>query len=315
MRHPRIEVAGLGKDYAQVTALTGVNLRAEAGAVLAVLGHNGAGKTTLIDILGTRTRPTAGSARVCGFDVVTDGHEVRRHIGMTGQFVAVDDNLSARGNLVLIARLLGASTRQAKARAVELVESFGLAEAADRPARTYSGGMRRRLDLAAGLVGAPEVLFLDEPTTGLDPVSRSGLWEIVTRLAAAGTTVVLTTQYLEEADRLADQVIVLAMGRIVAEGTPERLKAGIGRRTATLTFADPQATRHAACALERLALRPVPDERARTVTAPVAAAGEITGLVRTLDRLGIGIADLTVTEPTLDDVYLSLHRTSWAGHE
>ncbi|WP_216215334.1 ATP-binding cassette domain-containing protein [Amycolatopsis aidingensis] len=315
MRHPRIEVTGLGKSYPQVTALAGVSLRADAGTVLAVLGHNGAGKTTLINILGTRTKPSTGAARVCGFDVVADDHQVRRHIGMTGQFAAVDDNLSARGNLVLVARLLGASTRQAKARAAELIESFGLADAADRPARTYSGGMRRRLDLAAGLVGAPKVLFLDEPTTGLDPVSRTGMWEIVARLAAEGTTVVLTTQYLEEADRLADQVVVLGMGHIVAEGTPERLKAGIGRRTATLTFADLASTRHAAFALHRLALRPVTDERARTVTAPISAAGQITGLVRTLDGLGIGIADLTVTEPSLDDVYLSLHRTSLAGHE
>ncbi|HEY4021944.1 MAG TPA: ATP-binding cassette domain-containing protein, partial [Pseudonocardiaceae bacterium] len=204
-----IEVSGLSKRYGEVAALVDITLEVGRGVVLAILGHNGAGKTTLIDILSTRLPPSAGTAVVCGFDVVRQGRHVRRRIGVVGQFAAVDDALSGRDNLKLVARLLGANARQAGARASELIATFELDDAADRPARTYSGGMRRRLDLAAGLVGAPQVLFLDEPTTGLDPVSRIGLWTTVAQLATSGTTVVLTTQYLDEADRLADRVVVL----------------------------------------------------------------------------------------------------------
>lgn len=214
-----IEVAGLSKTFGSVAALDDVSLSVRKGSVLGLLGHNGAGKTTLVNILSTLLRPSRGRARVAGFDVVGDGVEVRRRIGLTGQYAAVDETLSGRDNLILIARLLGAGRADASARADELLEIFQLSDAARRRAKTYSGGMRRRLDLAASLVGRPDVLFLDEPTTGLDPVARRGLWQVVERLVEDGATVLLTTQYLDEADYLADSITVLAEGRIVASGT------------------------------------------------------------------------------------------------
>ncbi|MFD5096625.1 ATP-binding cassette domain-containing protein [Amycolatopsis thailandensis] len=308
MEQAAIEVNGLAKHYGEVTALAGVSLRVGRGTVLAVLGHNGAGKTTLIDILSTRVKPSGGSAKVCGFDVVRAGHHVRRRIGVTGQFAAVDDALSGRGNLELVARLLGANGRQAKARAAELLAMFGLDDAADRAARTYSGGMRRRLDLAAGLVGSPDVLFLDEPTTGLDPLSRAGLWDGVERLAARGTTIVLTTQYLEEADRLADHVIVLGLGHVTVSGRPSELKARLGERTATLTFGTDLAARRALAALHRLGMTCTPSASGLVVGVALSGPADITVLVRALDSAGAPMKDLTVAEPTLDDVYLSLHR-------
>ncbi|RLK58673.1 ABC-2 type transport system ATP-binding protein [Actinokineospora cianjurensis] len=307
----RVEVVDLGKSYGPVTALAGVNLRVAAGTVVAVLGHNGAGKTTLVDILATRTRPTTGTAAVCGFDVRADGHEVRRRIALTGQSASVDETLSARGNLMLVARLLGAPARAARARAEELLAAFGLTDAADRPAMTYSGGMRRRLDLAACLVGAPQVLFLDEPTTGLDPVSRTGLWDTIRYLASTGTTVVLTTQYLAEADHLADRVVVLAGGTVVADGTPRDLKAQVGARTATITFPDTWSAHWAVGQFHRIGLPPTLTADARTVTAPLPNAALVVDLVRAIDRHGLSIVDLTVTEPTLDEVYLALHDTGW----
>ncbi len=311
MKQNQIDVCGLGKSYGQVNALVDVSLQVDSGTVLCVLGHNGAGKTTLIDVLATRTRPTTGTARVCGWDVVRFGHRVREHIGMTGQFVALDDALSGRDNLVLMARLLGASTRLARARADELIEMFALSDAAKRKASTYSGGMRRRLDLAVSLLARPDVLFLDEPTTGLDPVSRMDVWGFVESLAASGTTVVLTTQYLEEADRLANWVVVLAAGHVVASGTPERLKAEVGARTATVTLASSQATSSAVELLTRNRLSPLSDGERCVVTVPIADPADIPALVRILDADGIGIRDLAVTEPTLSDVYLSLHRPGW----
>ena len=308
MRPPVIAVTDLVKKYGEVTALAGISLTVAPGTVLAILGHNGAGKTTLIDILSTRVQPSSGTARVCGHDVVRRGSAIRRRIGVTGQFAAVDDALSGRGNLILIARLLGAKPPRARMRAAELIASFGLEDAADRPAGTYSGGMRRRLDLAAGLVGAPEVLFLDEPTTGLDPVSRSGLWSVVEELAARGTTIVLTTQYLEEADRLADHVVVLGLGRITVSGTPAQLKARLGSRTATLTLGSELTVRRAVDAVSRLGLST--GGTGLTLTVPLRGPGDITMLVRALDAAEAPLRDLTVTEPTLDDVYLSLHATA-----
>jgi len=310
MPRPRIEVIGLGKSYGPINALNDVTLQVDPGVVLGVLGHNGAGKTTLIDILATRSTPTRGTARVCGWDVRRSGHQVRRHIGMTSQFTALDETMTGRANLVLLARLLGASRAQARARADELLTTFDLTEAADRRMATFSGGMRRRLDLAASLLGAPDVLFLDEPTTGLDPVSRTGLWVMVEALAARGTTVVLTTQYLEEADRLAKDIVVLAGGHVVASGTPASLKAGIGQRTVSATFADARATHHAVGTLQRAGMQPLADPAQCAVQVPLAAAGEIAVLVRALDAAGVPILDLTVTEPTLDDVYVALHRSA-----
>ena len=309
MAQNRIDVCGLGKSYGELNALADVSLQVGAGTVLGVLGHNGAGKTTLIDVLATRTRPTAGTARVCGWDVVRSGRRVRAHIGMAGQFAALDDALSGRDNLVLMARLLGAGKRAAQARADELIEMFDLCGAATRKASTYSGGTRRRLDLAVSLLARPDVLFLDEPTTGLDPVSRTEVWRFVESLAESGTTVVLTTQYLEEADRLANWVVVLAAGHAVASGPPERLKAEVGSRTATVTLASPEATSTAVELLARNRLSPLSDGQRCVVTVPVADPADIPALVRLLDGAGLGIRDLTVAEPTLSDVYLSLHRS------
>jgi len=310
MDGPVIACEGLGKQYGEAAALTDINLSVRRGTVLGILGHNGAGKTTLIDILSTRLRPTHGRAQVCGFDVVRHGGQVRRRIGVVGQFPAVDNAMTGRDNLVLVARLLGATARQAKERAEQLLTLFQLGDASDNPVLTYSGGMRRRLDLAAGLVGAPEVLFLDEPTTGLDPVSRAGLWFAVEQLAAIGTTVVLTTQYLDEADRLANEVIVLGLGQITVSGTPAELKGRLGSRVAMLTFASVLNAEAARNAINRLRLRETGTANPVTIGVALPQAADVTALVRALDTAGAPPIDFTVSEPTLDDVYLSLFQAA-----
>ncbi|QTR06083.1 ATP-binding cassette domain-containing protein [Saccharothrix algeriensis] len=299
-----IEACDVGKAFGAQKALDGVGIAVPKGTVLGLLGHNGAGKTTLVNVLTTMLPPDSGTARVAGFDVVRQAHEVRGRIGLTGQFAAVDEGLSGLDNLVLIARLLGASAREARARGGELLELFGLADAAKRPSRTYSGGMRRRLDLAASLVGHPEVIFLDEPTTGLDPASRLGLWEIVEGLVTDGATVLLTTQYLDEADRLADSITVLARGAVVAAGTSAELKAQVGRRSVTVTLADTSDVPKAQEALERAGMQPV--AAANALTAPVSSSRELAVVVRALDEVGLEATELALGEPTLDDVYLSL---------
>ena len=299
-----IEATDVGKAFGAQKALDGVSIAVPKGTVLGLLGHNGAGKTTLVNVLTTMLPPDSGHARVAGFDVVAQAHQVRSRIGLTGQFAAVDEQLSGLDNLVLIARLLGASPREARARGTELLELFGLADAAKRPSRTYSGGMRRRLDLAASLVGHPEVIFLDEPTTGLDPASRLGLWEIVEGLVTDGTTVLLTTQYLDEADRLADSITVLAQGEVVASGTSAELKAQVGQRTVTVTLDDVSDVPKATGALERAGLQPVTARN--TLTAPVTSSREIATVVRALDEVGLEATELALGEPTLDDVYLTL---------
>ncbi|MFI9006604.1 ATP-binding cassette domain-containing protein [Actinosynnema sp. NPDC053489] len=299
-----IEATDVGKAFGAQKALDGVSVAVPKGTVLGLLGHNGAGKTTLVNVLTTILPPDSGRAAVAGFDVVTQAHQVRSRIGLTGQFASVDEQLSGLDNLVLIARLLGATTREARARGAELLELFGLADAAKRPSRTYSGGMRRRLDLAASLVGHPEVIFLDEPTTGLDPAARLGLWEIVENLVTDGTTVLLTTQYLDEADRLADSITVLSQGRVVAAGTSSELKAQVGRRTVTVTLADASDVPKATGALERAGLHPVPARN--TLTAPVTSSRELATVVRALDEVGLEATELALGEPTLDDVYLTL---------
>ncbi|GAA3086314.1 ATP-binding cassette domain-containing protein [Streptosporangium carneum] len=306
MSAPMIEATEIRMVFGEVKALDGVSLHVPEGEVLALLGHNGAGKTTLINILATLLPPTSGTARVAGFDVVSQAREVRRHIGITGQFVAVDRELSGTDNLVLIARLLGAGRREAKARAEELLEVFELTHTAGRPARTYSGGMRRRLDLASSLVGHPDVIFLDEPTTGLDPTGRLGLWEIVERLVKDGTAVLLTTQYLDEADRLADSVTVLSGGKIVAAGTASELKAGVGQHTVHVTLTDQAHTAAAVASLERAGLLPVADEESDKVSVAVEASTDLARVVRALDDAGATAAEIAFTQPTLDDVYLSL---------
>jgi ABC-2 type transport system ATP-binding protein len=305
MNQPVIAVTDLAKQYGEVTALAGISLTVARGAVLAVLGHNGAGKTTLIDILSTRVRPSAGTARVCGYDVVQRGRAVRRRIGVTGQFEAVDNALSGRGNLVLIARLLGARPRQALARATELIAAFGLEDAADRPAGTYSGGMRRRLDLAAGLVGAPQVLFLDEPTSWVVPVSRAGLWTVVEDLAARGTTVVLTTQYLEEADRLADSIVVVDHGRVIAQGSASELKARLGSTIIHIDVA-PEDLEPARSVLAPVGPTAIGDE-GRSLEVTVSDSGPaVLDAVRRLDAAAITPSAIAVREPSLDDVFLTL---------
>ncbi len=301
-----IEADQISKSYGSVRALNSVSIAAPQGTVLALLGHNGSGKTTLINILAGAFPPDSGRATVAGFDVVTEPHEVRKRFGLTGQFASVDGTLSGRGNLILIARLLGADRRSARARADELLEDFGLGEYADRRAGGYSGGMRRRLDIAMSLVGRPEVIFLDEPTAGLDLSSRIELWDTVEKLVAQGTTVLLTTQYLEEADRLAHSIVVLSAGVVVASGTPAELKSRAGQRTVTIRFATAELT---SAARDVLTLAGLGSEMARephTIVAPTKAAEEVARVIMLLDQAAITTEELTFGPPSLDDVYLAL---------
>jgi ABC-2 type transport system ATP-binding protein len=310
MDRPAIAVTGLAKQYGDVTALDAIDLAVRPGAVLAALGRERSGKSTLIDVLATRVRPSAGSAQVCGFDVVREARHVRQQIGVTGQLPAIDGDLSGRGNLVVIARLFGARPRQARARAAELLSVFGLDDVADRPAASYPGGLRRRLDLAAALVGTPPVLLLDEPTQGLDPVSRGLMWVVLERLAAGGTAVVLSTRDLGEAERLADQVVVLEAGRAIASGTPAQLKAKVGDRIARLTFRTEVALRLAFGALSRLGLVPRRSSSPLVFDVPLARSADVVVMVRTLDAAGAPLEDLSVAEPKLEDVYHAVHRTA-----
>jgi ABC-2 type transport system ATP-binding protein len=303
---PMIEADRVSKRFGSLTALDEVSIAVPKGSVLGLLGHNGAGKTTLVNVLTTTLPPSGGSARVAGFDVVGQSRQVRSRIGLTGQFASVDERLSGLDNIILIARLLGASRREARARGEELLDIFGLTDSARRPARTYSGGMRRRLDLAASLVGRPDVIFLDEPTTGLDPASRIGMWEIVETLVGDGTTVLLTTQYLDEADRLADSITVLSQGKVVASGTAAELKAQVGKRTVVVTLAEPGDATSAVHALETAGLQPVLDPDRKAVITPVERSADLATVVRALDADSIEPAELALTEPTLDDVYLAL---------
>jgi ABC-2 type transport system ATP-binding protein len=299
-----IRTEAIEQRFGAVHAVRGVDLEIAAGTVYGLLGHNGAGKTTLVNILTTLAPPAAGRAWVGGFDVVEDPKQVRARIGLTGQFAAVDGDLTGRENLVMIGRLLGQSASVARARADELLERFSLVDAGDRRAVTYSGGMRRRLDLAASLVGRPEVLFLDEPTTGLDPASRLELWEVIEDLVDLGATVLLTTQYLEEADRLAHRIGVMNAGVMVAEGTAAELKATVGGHVVEVNLVDDTAF---ARARELLARDGLASEAAtRLVKVPVAGAGDVAPIVRALDDAALTITGLALHEPTLDDVYFAL---------
>ncbi|MFD9242296.1 ATP-binding cassette domain-containing protein [Streptomyces sp. NPDC059556] len=294
---------GLRKRYGDVHALRGLDLAVPEGSVCGVLGPNGAGKTTAVRVLTTLVRPDAGSALVAGRDVVRDPAGVRQRIAVTGQYASVDGDLTGAENLRLFARLL----RAPRTRADELLEPFGLTAAAGRPARTYSGGMRRRLDLAASLIVPPRVLFLDEPTTGLDPHSRNGIWDAVRGLASRGTTVLLTTQYLEEADQLADDIVLIDEGRVAQRGTPAELKALVGSY-AEVVVADPSALTAAAAVLDRLTgSAPVLDAERRTVGA-VTTDGTLTlpRIVREVDAAGVLVVDASLRPPTLDEVFLRL---------
>jgi ABC-2 type transport system ATP-binding protein len=287
-----------------------LDLDVPAGSVLGLLGHNGAGKTTAIRILTTLSRPTTGEASVAGLDVVADATRVRSLIGVAGQQATVDGLLSARANLEMVGRLYHLPARTARKRADELLERLGLATDADRLVRTFSGGMRRRLDLAASLVAAPPVLFLDEPTTGLDPQSRRDLWELLRKLVADGATLVLTTQYLEEADRLADDIVVLDHGRVAATGTPAELKAKVGGEWITVTVPEARALEPAAAAIRPFADgAPALDEEERHVTAAIAPGTRLMEVVRALDAAGVDALDVHRREATLDDVFLALTGT------
>src|SRR5580698_7436513 len=289
-----------------VRALDGVSLHVEEGTVLGLLGPNGAGKTTAVRILSTILNPDAGTASILGHDVVKEAETVRRIIGLAGQYAAVDENLTGRENIRMVGRLSHLSWKTSRARAVELLENFGLTDAGDRVLKTYSGGMRRRLDLAAALVARPPVLFLDEPTTGLDPQSRQDLWGIIENLVAGGTTVLLTTQYLEEADRLARNIIVVDHGRVIAEGTPAELKANLGTSVVSITLVDAEMAQKAASLVASLSDKaPLVDHNIVELTVengPKVGAD----VLRTLDAAQIPIAGLALREPSLDDVFLSL---------
>jgi oleandomycin transport system ATP-binding protein len=302
-----ISAEGLVKKYGTTTALDGVDLTVPTGSVLGVLGPNGAGKTTAVRILGTLLRPDAGHATVGGFDVVREAPRVREIIGLTGQYASVDEDMSGRRNLAMIGRLLGMPRGQAKARAAELLDRFELTDAGDRIAKTYSGGMRRRLDLAASLVGNPSILYLDEPTTGLDPHARNGVWETIRNLVLDGTTVLLTTQYLEEADALADSIMVFDKGKVVASGRPAELKAQAGRQTLDVRPAEPShLERVAAIVSEAVGVRPTVDVVNALVSVPVPDGTSMPVVVRRLDEAGIAVTELSLRLPSLDEVFLAL---------
>ncbi len=302
-----IQAEGLAKDFGKVRALDGIDMVASEGTVFGLLGPNGAGKTTAIRVLSTLLQPTAGRATVGGYDVVRQPREVRRLIGLTGQYAAVDELLSGQENLYMIGRLLGLSTRDARARGKELLEAFDLSDAAGKYVKQYSGGMRRRLDLAASLVGRPQFLYLDEPTTGLDPRSRLELWGMIRTLVAQGTTVLLTTQYLEEADRLADEIVVIDKGRVIAAGTPAQLKMRIAGQVLEARPVDPADL----AAVEKiLSSFAAGDEAAyndgQLVTVSIAERSALGQAVRRLDEEGIVVEDLSLRRPSLDEVFLAI---------
>jgi ABC-2 type transport system ATP-binding protein len=306
-----VEAEGLVKVFGQNRAVDGVDLRVKTGTVYGVLGPNGAGKTTTINMLATLLRPDGGTGRIFGHDVVREPQVVRQLIGVTGQFASVDETLSATENLVIFSRLLGLSRADAKAKSVELLERFGLTDAAKRPLKKFSGGMRRRLDLAASLIAQPPLIFLDEPTTGLDPRTRGQMWDTIRELVASGSTVLLTTQYLDEADQLADRIAVIDRGRVVAEGTSDELKASVGTSSLQLRLEDPADTEIALRAIEQvLGVRGTLSPEASRITAPMADADRVADLLITMREAGIHLSEMSVQKPSLDEVFLTI-----TGHD
>ncbi len=304
---PAIEAEGLVRTFGNVTALDGIDLAVTEGTVFGLLGPNGAGKTTAIRILSTLLKPHAGRATVGGFDVLTQPAEVRRRIGLTGQYAAVDELLSGEENLYMIGRLLGVSSREARSRAGALLDRFDLADAASKLVKTYSGGMRRRLDLAASLVGRPPFLYLDEPTTGLDPRSRLDLWDLIRQLVAEGTTVLLTTQYLDEADRLADDIVVIDHGRVIAAGTPLDLKTRVGGQVLQAHPLDPADLAATEQILHQFAADGDGSHvEGQVVSVTIADRSALGHAVRKLDEAGIAVEDLSLRRPSLDEVFLAI---------
>ena len=302
-----IETVGLQKRFGHTAAVSGIDLRILQGAVFGLLGPNGAGKTTTIRMLATLLRPSAGSARVLGHDVVREAARVRAKVSLTGQFASVDEDLTGRENLILVARLLGYGWRASRVRARELLEAFELSDAGGRQVRTFSGGMRRRLDIAASLVSRPQLLFLDEPTTGLDPRSRNQVWDFVRAIATEGTTVLLTTQYLEEADRLAGRLAVIDQGRVIAEGTSRELKASVGGRALHVRLAEPAQIEQARILLADLFGDEIhsgsePD----TLCARVTSEERVPEALTVLTTNGIAVREFALTQPSLDDVFFAL---------
>jgi len=304
---PAVLAEGLVKTFGANRAVDGVDLRVATGTVYGVLGPNGAGKTTTISMLATLLRPDGGRAEIFGHDVVRSPQIVRQLIGVTGQYASVDESLSATENLIIFARLLGLSRTDARLRATDLLDRFGLTEAARRPLKHFSGGMRRRLDLAASLIAQPPLLFLDEPTTGLDPRTRGQMWDTIRELVATGSPVLLTTQYLDAAAQLADRIAVIAHGPVVAEGTGDELKASVGTASLQLRLADPAATTDALRAIERvLGVQATVSPEAARLTAPMSDADRVAELLITLREAGIHLTEMSVQKPTLDEVFLTL---------
>jgi ABC-2 type transport system ATP-binding protein len=317
-----VTARGLSKRYGKTVALAGLDLDVPAGSVLGLLGPNGAGKTTTVSILTTLITPDTGTATVAGADLITEPRKVRERIGLSGQYAAVDEHLTATENLEMIGQLYRLKRSEARRRAVELVEMFRLTDAADRPIKTFSGGMRRRIDLACSLIADPPVLFLDEPTTGLDPRSRTELWQIIRERVAAGTTVLLTTQYLEEADQLADEIIVIDHGLAIAQGTSDELKRLVGGEHLDITLRDIDQVTLAASVIEKVATGPLRVVAGRgEITAPVVGGADaLSQVLRALHDIKVEIVDIGVRRPTLDDVFMELtgrstEETSGSGEE
>ncbi len=301
-----ISATGLRKSYGQTQALAGIDLAARAGTVLAVLGPNGAGKTTAVRILATLIQADSGTASVDGYDIRRDAQQVRQRIGLTGQYASVDEDLTGTENLMLIGELLDLRRPAARSRAAELLAWFDLTSAADRQAKTYSGGMRRRLDLAASLVGRPSVIFLDEPTTGLDPAKREDMWDVVRSLVTDGSTVLLTTQYLEEAEALADDITVIDAGRVIANGTPDQLKQVVGGQTLTVRPTDPARLDEAGRILATIAGARPESPRSGVISVPVTGDQALTSAVAEFAASGISLTELSLHLPSLDEVFFTL---------